>query len=77
MRHIWMFPRNKRRMMPLDTALILRAMVIASELGTTWGGDQNQQNEFSKLLEMHGLKAGGDQRDSNPGGSRTYEAQMR
>lgn len=64
-------------MMPLDTALILRAMVVASELGTTWGGDQLQQNQFSKLLEEYGLKAGGDQRDSNPGGSRTYEAQMR
>lgn len=77
MRQIWMFPRNKRRMMPLDTALILRAMVVASELGTTWGGDQGQQNQFSKLLDEYGLKAGGDQRDKNPGGSRTYEAQMR
>lgn len=64
-------------MMPLDTALILRAMVIASELGSTWTGDQNQQNEFSKLLDQYGLKSGGDQRDKNPGGSRTYEAQMR
>lgn len=64
-------------MMPLDTALILRAMVIASELGSSWTGDQNQQNEFSKLLDQHGLKSGGNQRDRNPGGSRTYEAQMR
>jgi hypothetical protein len=77
MRQIWMFPRNKRRMMPLDTALILRAMVVASELGTTWGGDQGQQNQFSRLLDEYGLKSGGDQRDKNPGGSRTYEAQMR
>lgn len=77
MRHIWMFPRNKRRMVPLDTALILRAMVVASELGVTWGGDQGQQNQFSKLLEEYGLKAGGDQRDAKPGGARTYEAQMR
>lgn len=77
MRKIWMFPRNKRRMYPLDTALILRAMVVASELGSTWGGDQGQQNQFSKLLENYGLKSGGNQRDKNPGGSRTYEAQMR
>lgn len=77
MRHIWMFSRNKRRMTPLDTALILRAMVVASELGATWGGYQSRQNKFSKLLEDYGLKAGGDQRDANSGGSRTYEAQMR
>lgn len=77
MRHIWMFSRNKRRMTPLDTALILRAMVVASELGATWGGYQSRQNQFSRLLEHYGLKAGGDQRDVNSGGSRTYEAQMR
>jgi len=77
MRQIWMFPRNKRRMVPLDTALILRAMVVASELGSIWGGDQEQQNQFSKLLDDYGLKAGGDQRDAKSGGARTYEAQMR
>jgi hypothetical protein len=72
-----MFPRNKRRMVPLDTALILRAMVVASELGSSWVGDQGQQNKFSELLEKYGLKGGGNQRDDNSGGSRTYEAQMR
>lgn len=77
MRQIWMFPRNKRRMVPLDTALILRAMVVASELGSSWVGDQEQQKKFSELLEKYGLKGGGNQRDDNPGGSRTYEAQMR
>jgi hypothetical protein len=77
MRQIWMFPRNKRRMMALDTALILRAMIVASELGSTWGGDQGQQDKFAKLLDDYGLKAGGKQRDKNAGGSRTYEAQMR
>ena len=76
-RHIWMFPRNKRRMLPLDTALILRALVVASELGTSWGGEQAHQNKFSKLLDDYGLKSGGEQRDKNSGGSRTYEAQMR
>lgn len=71
-----MFPRNKRRMPPLETALVLRAMVVASELGATWGGDQEQQNRFSQLLEQYGLKGGGEQRDANSGGPRTYEAQM-
>ena len=64
-------------MMALDTALILRAMIVASELGSTWGGDQGQQDKFAKLLDDYGLKAGGKQRDKNAGGSRTYEAQMR
>ena len=75
-RQIWMFPRNKRRMPPLETALILRAIVVASKLGTTWGGDQEQQKKFTKMLEDYGLKKKGVQRDENPGGSRTYESQM-
>ncbi len=72
-----MFPRCKRRIRPLDTALMLRAMIIASELGTTWSGDQEQQNTFAKLLDDYGLKSGGTLRDRNSGGSRTYEAQFR
>ena len=75
-RQIWMFPRNKRRMPPLETALTLRAMVVASELGSTWGGEQEQQNKFTHLLEQYGLKKGGNQRDAKSGGARTYEAQM-
>lgn len=75
-RQIWMFPRNKRRMPPLETALTLRAMVVASELGSTWGGEQEQQNKFTQLLEQYGLKKGGNQRDAHSGGARTYEAQM-
>jgi hypothetical protein len=76
-RQIWMFPRNKRRILPLETALFLKAMVIASELGSTWSGDQKQQNQFAKILEDYGLKGGGNQRDANGGGARTYEAQLR
>jgi hypothetical protein len=75
-RQIWMFPRNKRRMPPLETALILRAMVVASELGNIWGGEQKKQNKFSQILEEYGLKKGGNQRDENSGGPRTYESQM-
>ena len=75
-RQIWMIPRNKRRMPPLETALILRAMVVASELGKTWGGKQDQQDKFTKLLEEYGLKKGGNQRDTKSGGARTYESQM-
>lgn len=63
-------------MPPLETALILRALVVASELGTTWGGAQDQQNKFAQLLEEYGLKKGGEQKDRNSGGPRTYESQM-
>jgi hypothetical protein len=76
-RQIWMFPRNKRRILPLETALFLKAMVVASELGENWMGDQRQQNQFAKLLEDYGLKGGGNQRDAHSGGARTYEAQLR
>lgn len=72
-----MFPRNKRRILPLETALFLKAMVVASELGSNWTGDQVQQNLFAKLLEDYGLKGGGNQRDAHSGGARTYEAQLR
>ena len=72
-----MFPRNKRRILPLETALFLKAMVVASELGSSWTGDQQQQNLFAKLLEDYGLKGGGNQRDAHSGGARTYEAQLR
>ena len=63
-------------MPPMETALILRAMVVASELGTSWGGYQDQQNRFAKLLEEYGLKRPGDQLDARSGGPRTYESQM-
>jgi hypothetical protein len=64
-------------MPPLDTALILRAMVVASDLGENWTGDQVQQNAFADLLNEYGLKAGGTLRDASSGGARTYEAQFR
>ena len=75
-RQIWMFPRNKRRVVALETAIMLRALVVASEKGTTWSGDQAQQNKFSKILEELGLKGGGNQIDKNSGGPRTYIAQF-
>lgn len=40
------------------------------------GGEQEQQNKFAQLLEEYGLKKGGNQKDSNSGGPRTYESQM-
>lgn len=76
-RKIWMFPRNKRRTRPLDVALTLRALIVASNRGTTWSGKQEQQNEFAKLLDEFELKDGGSLRDKNSGGSRTYAAQFR
>ena len=70
-----MLPRNKRRTKPLEVALMLRAMVVASELGSTWG-NQKQQDKFSDLLNTYGLKIGSKLQDENSGGSRTYDAQF-
>lgn len=75
-RKIWMFPRNKRRLVALDISMMLRSLVVASEKGTTWGGDQSQQNKFSKMLEDQGIKGGGNQIDINNGGPRTYISQF-
>lgn len=65
--------------MPLDTALIMRAMIVASELGRSWEGQQGSQNEFARLLEEYGLKDSSENGliDLNSGGPRTYEAQLR
>jgi hypothetical protein len=63
-------------MNPVKTALILRAIVVASELGKSWSGNQEQQNNFSKLLESLDLKMGGNQVDLKSGGARTYESQL-
>jgi len=76
LRYIWMFPRNKRNVFPLETCLILRILIVASNLGKEWGGNQEQQKKFTKMLEDYGLKREGKQRDKDPGGSRTYESQM-
>jgi hypothetical protein len=72
-----MFPRNIRKINPLNTGLILRALIGASQLGSSWVGDQGNQDLFAKLLDSYGIKKGGELRDAGSGGSRTYEAQMR
>jgi hypothetical protein len=76
-RQIWMFPRNIRKITPLNTGLILRALIAASERGSSWVGKQGNQDLFAKLLDDYGIKKGGKLRDAGSGGSRTYEAQMR
>jgi hypothetical protein len=72
----WFVPRNLRRIPPLKVALIMRAFFIASDNGEAWTGRQEQQDNFSALLDKYGLKNGGELRDDNSGGSRTYRAQL-
>ena len=71
-----MLPRCKRRVRPLDTALVLRALLVSSKLGKDWGGAQKNQDQFGKILNDLGLKVGGKIKDAKSGGSRTYESQL-
>lgn len=75
-RNLWMFPRNKRRVVPLDTAVMLRALIIASKQGQSWFGEQGNQDDFARLLEKYNLKAGGPKVDKKNGGPRTYQSQF-
>jgi hypothetical protein len=74
-RNTWMFPRNKRRINPLDTALILRALYIVTNGGQNDFWKQKQQDEFATILNELDLKSGGNLRDKRSGGARTYVAQ--
>ena len=71
-----MFSRNKRNVFPLETCLILRILIAVTKLGKEWGGNKEVEKKFTKMLEDYGLKKVGEQRDDDPGGSRTYVSQM-
>lgn len=75
-RMIWMFPRNKRRLCPIDAALSLRAMFAVCKPGSVWAGAQEAQNTFSKVLDRYHLKRGEGEVAPRSGGGRTYKAQF-
>lgn len=75
-RTIWMFPRNKRKLKPLEMVLQLRAY-ISSGGKSGLLKKQKRQDSFSKALNAHGLKKGGVLEDRRSGGARTYEAQFK
>ena len=74
-RRIWMFPRNIRYIAPWKLSQIL---ILLSEQVThsSWSGNQLIQDQFTKALELSGLKRSGSKYDPHGGGARTYLAQL-
>lgn len=74
-RRIWMFPRNIRYIAPWKLSQIL-TLLNEQVTNSSWSGNQDIQNQFTKALELSGLKRPGSQYDSHSGGARTYLAQL-
>ena len=73
-RRLWMQPRNKRSIPPyLMQQVLLNFIESLDEAGRL---PKNRQKTLSNQLENQGLKNDYGSRDINPGGMRTYVAQL-
>ncbi len=70
-----MFPRNIRHIAPWKLAQII-ALLSEQLYLDSWSGNQAVQDQFTKALELSGIKRPGDQYDPHSGGARTYLAQL-
>ena len=75
-RRIWMTPRNIRKIPVYKLKEILH-IFISTERKYGWAGQQQQQDSFIKQLNELGFKRDNRSYSPNPGGARTYEAQLR
>lgn len=72
-RRVWMFPRNIRDISPWKIYKILKVLMLYSDTNQF---ASDQQPYLYKLLSEAGIKKQDNTRDSNPGGLRTYYAQL-
>ena len=72
-RRVWMFPRNIRDIRPWKLYRIIKILMQCEEMDQYSAEDQKM---MYKMLEESGIKKTGDTRDRNPGGMRTYYAQL-
>lgn len=72
-RRIWMFPRNIRNIVPWKLHQALIVLMKCSDLNVKSGDDQKY---IYRMLEEAGIKGKSNTRDKNPGGMRTYLAQL-
>ncbi|MCK9548253.1 MAG: hypothetical protein M0Q37_07035 [Sphaerochaeta sp.] len=72
-RRIWMFPRNIRNIEPWKLNQILKVLMYCDDLDHFSTDDQKQ---IYRLFEEVGIKSKAFTRDNNPGGTRTYYAQL-
>lgn len=72
-RRVWMFPRNIRDIAPWKLHQMLIVLMKCSDLNIK---DSKDQQYVYEMLEAVGIKKKARTRDKNPGGTRTYLAQM-
>jgi len=72
-RRIWMFPRNIRNIEPWKLNQILKVLMYNEDLDHFSSEDQKL---IYRLFDEVGIKRKGETRDNNPGGTRTYYAQL-
>lgn len=72
-RRAWMFPRNIRDISPWKIYKILRVLMVYSDVDQF---SPEQQPYLYSLLSEVGIKKQDNTRDTNPGGLRTYYAQL-
>ena len=75
-RRIWMTPRNIRKIPVYKLKEILH-IFISTERKYGWAGQQEHQDSFILQLNELGFKRDNSSYSPNPGGARTYEAQLR
>lgn len=72
-RRVWMFPRNIRDITPWKLYQIINVLMQCDDINQYSGEEQKM---MYRLLEDVGIKKKSDLRDKNPGGMRTYLAQL-
>lgn len=72
-RRVWMFPRNIRDIAPWKLYQIINVLMQCDDVNQYSGEEQKM---MYRLLEEAGIKKKSDLRDKNPGGMRTYLAQL-
>lgn len=70
---MWMFPRNIRSIEPWKIYQILTVLMKFDDLIRT---NKDDQKYLYYMLSEAGIKSAGNTRDNNPGGMRTYFAQL-
>jgi Restriction endonuclease FokI, C terminal len=69
----WNAQKNKRKLTGIRGEL-LHFLEICED--KEWSGNRELQREYETLLESNKLKGGGNPRDINSGGARTYQSQI-
>jgi len=73
-RRLWMFPRNIRKITPWKLYQILKVLIQCEDMNMA---SKDDQKLIYQMLAESGIKRSESVRDKNPGGMRTYYAQLK